>query len=158
MRSADLADDHATIADVMHHAASWMGGEGYACCLYATAAFVSADDLRRGAAMLLERACDYVLSVAAYPTRVQKAIRVRDGRVSAFYPDQMNRRTQDLEPAYFDAAQFCWGAARSWLRRRPVFSSDTIALVIPAYRAQDIDTEEDWQQAEMMFPVLHGKD
>jgi len=35
-----------------------------------------------------------------------------------------------------------------------IFSTDSVPLVIPRYRVQDIDTEEDWQRAEYLFRAM----
>lgn len=156
MRPTELADDHTPTIPVIAHAVRWTVEQGHTpdavCCLYATAPFVQADDLRRGLALLQDACCDYVFTVTPYAAPIQRAVRITtEGRVQMFWPDQFNTRSQDLEPAYHDAAQFYWGLPQAWLAGRPIFSDDSVPLLLPRHRVQDIDTEEDWQRAEQML-------
>ena len=63
-------------------------------------------------------------------------------------------RSQDLEPAFHDAGQFYWGRSEAWLEQRPLFTEKSRMCVLPRYRVQDIDTEEDWERAELIFELL----
>ncbi len=69
-------------------------------------------------------------------------------------PKMVNQRSQDLEEAYHDAGQFYWGTPDAWLQDRPIFSQFSYPYSIPRYRVQDIDTEEDWVRAEIMYNIL----
>ena len=72
-----------------------------------------------------------------------------------FFPEFQNTRSQDLEDSYHDAGQFYWGRPSSWLEKRRIFDDNSIPLLIPRYKVQDIDTEEDWIRAEMMFKLIN---
>jgi len=80
-----------------------------------------------------------------------------DGRVEPFYPEHRLTRSQDLEPTYHDAGQFYWGTARAFLEDTPLFSSQSVGIVLPRLLVQDIDTLEDWEQAEFMYRATNGK-
>jgi N-acylneuraminate cytidylyltransferase len=64
------------------------------------------------------------------------------------------QRSQDLEEMYHDAGQFYWGKENAWLQERPIFSKMSIPYILPRYRVQDIDTQEDWIMAELMYLAL----
>jgi len=87
-------------------------------------------------------------------------IRARDLQAAStpFWPENMGKRSQDLTPAYQDAGQFYWGRREAWLGGRGVFDGNGLAQVLPRYRVVDIDTEEDWQLAELLYRVLHQHD
>jgi pseudaminic acid cytidylyltransferase len=68
-----------------------------------------------------------------------------------FDPDRFATRSQDLEEAYHDAAQFYWGRSAAWLSAATLFGPATAAVVLPRHRVQDIDTPDDWTRAELMF-------
>jgi N-acylneuraminate cytidylyltransferase len=159
MRPAELADDHTPTIPVIAHMVRWLVERGEApvavCCLYATAPFMQADDLRRGLALLEETRCDYAFTVTPYPAPIQRALSITPAkRVQMFWPEHFNTRSQDLEPAYHDAAQFYWGWTQAWLAGKPIFSAKTAPLVLPSWRVQDIDTPEDWARAERMLAAL----
>lgn len=158
-RPAELADDYAPTIPVIAHAVEWQIAQGVApahvCCIYATAPFMQVADLRRGLTFLESASCDYAFSVTSYAFPIQRALRITlDERIEMFNPEHFLTRSQDLEPAYHDAAQFYWGNAAAWLARRPLFGENSIPVVLPRHRVQDIDTPEDWERAELMFSAL----
>lgn len=161
IRPVSLSDDHTCTIPVIAHAIGWMLANEVpvemACCLYATAPFVRAEDLRRGFEVLQKNGADYAFSVTSYPFPIQRAIRInRDHRVEMFQPEHFNTRSQDLEEAWHDAGQFYWGRAEAWLAGKPIFSYDTTAVPLPRHRVQDIDTPEDWERAEFMFTAMQA--
>lgn len=162
MRPAELSDDHTGTTAVIAHAINWFAAQGQTpaqvCCLYATAPFVSADDLRRGLAVLTETGSQYAFSVTSYAFPIQRAIRITPtGRVEMFNAEHFTTRSQDLEEAYHDAGQFYWGRADAWLQRRMIFSPAAAPVMLPRHRVQDIDTPEDWTRAEWMFKALQAQ-
>lgn len=161
MRPADLSDDQTGTTAVVAHAIGWFEAQSQlpeqVCCLYATAPFVSADDLRRGLDVLTKTGSDYAFSVTSYPFPIQRAIRINEAsRVEMFNPEYFCTRSQDLEAAYHDAGQFYWGRADAWSQGRMIFSPAAMPVLLPRHRVQDIDTLEDWIRAEWMFKALQA--
>lgn len=159
MRPAELSDDHTPTIPVIAHAIRWQEAQGgdvrAACCIYATAPFCRAEDLRQGWRLLEADRVDYVFPVVSYGFPIQRAVRMdAAGRVEPFQPEHATTRSQDLEPAYHDAGQWYWGMREAWLEGRPIFAPASRAVVLPASRVQDIDTAEDWARAELMFRAL----
>lgn len=159
VRPPELSDDYTGTIPVIAHAVEWaIQNEILAteiCCIYATAPFVQISDIRNGYEMMMKQKSDYAFPVVSYPAPIQRAVKIdSDGRVAMFNPELYATRSQDLEDAYYDAGQFYWGNRDAWLKRKPIFSSRAFPLVVPRYRAQDIDTEEDWRYAEIMFELL----
>jgi pseudaminic acid cytidylyltransferase len=74
-----------------------------------------------------------------------------------FFPQYYKYRSQDLKEAYHDAGQFYWAATDTWLENKPIISKNSSPLLIPRYRAMDIDTIEDWFIAEKMFMSIYKK-
>lgn len=159
MRPSELADDHTGTNAVVRQAIEWHRQQGmaidYACCLYATAPFVTAQDLRAAYQMLADSGKAFVFSVARFAYPIQRALRLLpEGVVEMFQLEHRLTRSQDLEPAYHDAGQFYWGRAQAFLDELPTFAPHALAYVLPAHRVQDIDTEEDWHRAELMYRML----
>ena len=162
MRPAELSDDHTGTIAVIRHTIEWFNLQGQsveqACCLYATAPFVSADDLRRGLGILQGNDCDYAFSVTSYAFPIQRALRLTEqGRVAMFNPEHFNTRSQDLVEAYHDAGQFYWGRAEAWLQSKMIFSPDSLPVLLLRHRVQDIDTPEDWVRAEWLFKAMQAQ-
>src|SRR5208283_4279689 len=120
MRPATLADDHTGTNAVVKHAVAWAIDHDrvvtHACCIYATAPFIQASQLREGFASLLAGDKAFAFSVTSYPFPIQRALRVSsEGVVEPMFPEHVLSRSQDLEPAYHDAGQFYWGTAAAFL-------------------------------------------
>jgi N-acylneuraminate cytidylyltransferase len=159
MRPAELSDDHTGTVPVIAHAVATLaeGGETtyIACCIYATAPFLQAEDLRRGLKVLDESGASYAFSVTRYPFPIQRAVRIKSGpRVEMFHPEHALTRSQDLEEAWHDAGQFYWGHAEAWLSGRPIMGPDAAPVPLPRDRVQDIDLPEDWERAQWMFRAM----
>jgi pseudaminic acid cytidylyltransferase len=159
MRPAELADDHTPTVPVIAHAISWVaqnwGSPDTTCCIYATAPFIRVDDLKRGAALLLETGADYAFPVTSFPFPIQRAVHLTEnGRMAMFSPEYALTRSQDLVEGFHDVGQFYWGRTEAWLAGRTIIGPDAAPIIIPRHRAQDIDTPEDWTRAEMMFRLL----
>lgn len=158
-RPAYLSDDYTGTNPVVGHAIEWYQQKElnpeFTCCIYATAPFVRPIDLQKGFEAICKTKCDYVFSAARYSYPIQRAIRItKAGRVKMFQPKYYNKRSQDLEQAYHDAGQFYWGRTSAWLNRKFPFAKDSVPMLIPEYRVQDIDTPEDWKFAELKFELL----
>lgn len=151
-RSADLADEHTGVAEVIRDSLLRLGPDGgraeRVCLLYATAPMVKSEDLRTGLELLETERADFAISITPFPAPIQRALRVEDGLVRMIDETNLLTRSQDLPPSFHDAGQFCWGRAGAWLNEERVFVAPTAAVEIPAYRVQDIDTEADWLRAE----------
>ena len=151
-RAADLSDDHAGTTAVVRDAVQRLGlaSETPVACVYATAVFAQAGDLAAGLKKL-EGGVRWVLSVGAHRSPIQRAYR-RDGDLmTPFDVKAMPMRSQDLEPAFFDAGQFYWAKAGTWVDASAAIWDGAAGVELPATRVCDIDTEEDWALAELMF-------
>lgn len=160
VRPREIADDFTGTNAVVKHAIGWFAGQGsdvaHACCIYATAPLIQSRFIRDGYERLVGSDAAFAFSVTHYAFPVQRAVRLTpDGRVDALYPEHRMTRSQDLEPAYHDAGQFYWGTARAFLDDIPVFSPRSIGVVLPRVLVQDIDTPEDWEQAEFMYRAVN---
>lgn len=162
MRPAELSDDYTGTIPVIRHAIEWLMAQGQqtdqVCCLYATAPFVTPEDIRRGLDILTDTGCDYAFSVTSYAFPIQRAIRIdAENRVEMFSPEHFNTRSQDLEEAWHDAGQFYWGQADAWGNNKMIFSPASTPVRLERHRVQDIDTPEDWLRAEWMFKAMQAQ-
>jgi N-acylneuraminate cytidylyltransferase len=151
-RDAGLADDHTGTTEVIADAVARLGlaPETPVACLYPTAAFTTADDLRE-AARRLDAGATWVFAAAEFPEPVDRSyIRTPTG-FAARWPERMPMRSQDLAPAFYDAGQFYMARAGTWTTPGARVWDGADAIVLPRARAVDIDTPEDWAMAETLF-------
>ena len=156
IRPPDISDDFTGTNAVVKHAIEWFQQQGqsieFACCIYATAPFVQARYLQEGYEKIAKSNRAFAFSVTSYAFPIQRAIRINtQGKVEAIWPENINTRSQDLEDTFHDAGQFYWGTSAAFLQDQVIFSTESIPVIVPRFLVQDIDTEEDWFRAELMF-------
>ena len=158
-RPEKLSDDHTGTVPVVKHAIQWLEDRGKhienVCCLYATAPFINSDAIFKAFQHWQGTTFDYCFSVTSFPFPIQRAVKTTNtGGLEMFHSEHLNTRSQDLEEAYHDAGQFYWGKCQAFKEEIPIFSEAAIPYFLPRYLVQDIDTEEDWVRAELMYRVL----
>lgn len=164
IRPAEISNDTADTEDVLIHALQWLSGigqkPGYFCCIYATAPFIQPADLQRGYDLLCSQRAATAFAVTTYPYTIFRSLRMNaKGRIEMFWPENLNKRSQELPQAYHDAGQFYWADTQKFLESPKLFSEDSLPVVIPRYLVQDIDTAEDWEVAErIMMAAQMGAD
>lgn len=162
IRPKELSNDFTGIADVTNHAVDYLENLGekyeYICTLYATAPFIQVKYLVKGYEAL--KSSDAVNAFAstsmAFP--IQRAFKIdKNGRCKMFTPEYYETRSQDLEEAYQDAGQFYWTNRTRQIQNdsKVIFSEISIPIILPRNLVQDIDTPEDWQQAELIFEAYN---
>jgi len=162
MRPKKLANDHTQTRPVVIHAIEMIekiiGKVDNVCCMYATAPLVQSEDIKLALGVLSEQDCSFVFTVTSFAYPIQRALRVlENGRVDMFDSSFFNKRSQDLEEAYHDAGQFYWGKAKAFKDNILTFSQKSVPFILPRYRVQDIDTKEDWKEAEMKYRIIKQK-
>lgn len=160
-RSPEAASDYATTTEVLKEVLTGFAGLGRAfenaCCLYSTAPFVTARDLKSGYDALTGGSFDVVLPVTRFSYSIWRSLkRAGDGRILLNWPEHRDARSQDLPLAYHDAGQWYWFKTDAFLKSGELLGEHTGSVVLPESNVQDIDTEEDWQIAEAKHQRLFG--
>ena len=161
MRPVELANDYAGTGEVVVHAINWFREQGVmydaVCCVYATAPLLDPARLVEGWEKLQQPGRRFAFSVTSYAFPIQRAFRrTQNDSIEMFWPENLPKRSQDLEPAYHDAAQFYWGWADAWTGGEVAFSPISAPVILPRTQVVDIDTPEDWEVAEVTYRVLRG--
>jgi N-acylneuraminate cytidylyltransferase len=158
-RPAELADDFTGTHQVVQHALRWLLEHGCAvteaCCIYATAPLIQVEDLKAGLAILRSGQWHSVFAATSFPAPIFRSFRQEpSGGLAMIFPEHFQTRSQDLPETFHDAGQFYWARLDSWLRPAEGFSANVTIVKLPRWRVQDIDTPEDWAQAEFLWRYL----
>lgn len=158
LRSDETSNDFATTADVLFEVLNDYNRMGksfdYACCIYPTAPFVTPEKLKQGNELLLNTGSESVFPVARFGYPIQRAVQIENNHLSMIWPEHMNSRSQDLQPAYHDTGQFYWFAVAPFMRSKKLFTDHSAPIIVPETEVQDIDNEDDWKIAEMKYRLL----
>tara|TARA_B100000212_G_scaffold291237_1_gene232891 strand:+ start:1196 stop:1888 length:693 start_codon:yes stop_codon:yes gene_type:complete len=161
IRPKSLSDDYTSTAPVINHAIEFMknrhGNIDYVCCIYATAPFIEPNYIKDGFKKFIDAEANFSFSVTTFPFPIQRAIKLtKENKSKMFFPENLNKRSQDLEDSFHDAGQFYWGKSSAWLEGKSMFDDNSIPIIIPRHKVQDIDNEEDWIRAELMFEAIQN--
>lgn len=155
IRSPETSDDFATTAEVLLEVLEQYSELGkifiHACCIYPTAPFVTPVKLKKGFTLLIEKDADSVFPVVQFSFPIQRALKIKNNRLVMFQPEYLSSRSQDLEPAFHDAGQFYWFNVKRFSKHKKLLTDNSVPIIMPAAEVQDIDTEEDWNLAEIKF-------
>jgi len=159
-RPKAISDDFSTLNEVLRHAIDFIENDGflfeYVCCIYATAPFIEIDDIRRGLELIDTKKWESVIAATNFSYPIFRSFeKDKKGGLKMVFPNHYSSRSQDLPEIFHDAGQFFW-AKSEYLKKSPSgFNHNNTIVKIPNYRAQDIDTDEDWQRAELIYKYLN---
>jgi N-acylneuraminate cytidylyltransferase len=158
IRSKQTADDFAGTADVILEVLTDLQGIGKqfenACCIYPTAPFITTQTLNDAFDLMIKHKFNSVFPVCQFSYPVQRALEIDNSKTSMVWPENLNKRSQDLQPRYHDAGQFYWMNVKAFLSTKKVFTENTGSIILNELQVQDIDNETDWKIAELKHSLL----
>lgn len=159
-RSAQTSNDTSTTFDVIKEVLLTYRDLGqefdYGCCIYPTAPFITRQLLTKAMKEIEEQHANTVLPVVAFSFPPQRALLIRRSFAEMQYPENLNARSQDLEPLYHDAGQFYAFNVSTLLKEKKIIGQRVLPIIRSNLEVQDIDNEEDWKIAEMKYQLMKG--
>ena len=157
LRSNKNSDDFAVLADVVEEVLenykSKKKNFDMICCILPTAPFVTSVKITEAYRKLIENNFDSVFPVLEFSFPIQRSLKIEENKVALVWEENLNSRSQDLEPRYHDSGQFYWVKYTSFIKEKKLFTNNSGAIVISELQAQDIDTETDWRLAEIKYKI-----
>lgn len=150
-RSLELSNDYATTVDVIADAAQKLElrDSDLICCIYPVTPLLTIERLIQAQKILESGTWDYVFPACEYTTPIERAFRKdSSGKINFLSPRFVFTRTQDIEKSFYDAGQFYFGNASSWLRKIPILSGNSTFIELEKNETLDIDEFEDWELLE----------
>ncbi len=160
IRSAKTSDDYATTADVIKEVLERYKEAGknfdFACCIYPTAPFVSAEKLNKAFELLIKQEADSVIPITKFSFPIWRSFKMDGEKISYNWPEFAPKRSQDLPPSYHDCGQFYFLRTDKFLETNKLVTDNTLGIEVPETEVQDIDTVEDWTIAEIKYGFLQN--
>jgi N-acylneuraminate cytidylyltransferase len=160
IRSLESANDFATTFDVINEVVKKYELEfkkfDFICCIYACAPFVSVEKLRFAFNLLLDQKFDSVFPIMPFGFPIQRALKLKNNKVSFFQHKFSTTRSQDLEKSYHDAGQFYWMKTSVCIEKKQILTNNSGSIVLTELEGQDIDNEIDWKLAELKYELLQS--
>ena len=161
LRSAATANDFATTNDVLKEVLGEYAKRGRTfesfCCIYPCVPFLTGELLKEAGETFAAAGAKGLVPVVRYSYPIQRAL-VRDegGFISFREPENAARRSQDLEPTFHDAGMFYFSTVAAFAERGGIPTDRLAMFELPEERVQDIDTEADWQMAEIKYKMMEA--
>ena len=160
MRSQENADDFATTASVLKeviidYKTKLKRQFTEACCIYPTAPFITSDKLQKGYEQLREGNFDSVFPIVKFSYPIWRALKKReDNSIGMIWNENVNKRSQDMVPAFHDAGQWYWFNIERFLLTGSLWMERSHGFEISEMEVQDIDNEVDWKLAELKYRLI----
>ncbi|MDR3358356.1 MAG: pseudaminic acid cytidylyltransferase [Desulfovibrio sp.] len=155
LRPARLSDDYTPAHKAARHMLEWAIAEFGACDsfahIYPTAPMLLPEDILQGRKLVeAGNMFAYTAQKISFPV-YQIVMRDAEGNILPLFPPEKARmRSQDMPETFIDAGQLYYFNTNAFLREETALSAGVALILLPAQRALDIDTEEDWRLAEKM--------
>jgi N-acylneuraminate cytidylyltransferase len=157
LRPSSLAADDTPTMPVIAHALSELSFSKEihnVCLIYPTAPLIETCDIDVAYTSWVNTNKDYIFSVVSYAYPVQRALCFNaEGEVSMLFEEHLNTRSQELSHTFHDAGMFYWGRKSAFAQEKAVFSAQSSVYELSRWKAQDIDTPEDWDCAERLYRI-----
>lgn len=157
MRSAETANDYATLADVLHEVLNKYEEQGKVfdnmCCILATSPMLQSEDISNGFNTLINSDFSTIVPIVEFSYPILRSFKMNDDNAIEYnWPEYAKSRSQDLPKSYHDSGTFYWHKINLWrdgkiTRGGVVVSEETV---------QDIDTEQDWKMAEIKYKLMNN--
>lgn len=157
-RNSSLANDSANTVDVIANVISEqkISETENICCVYAPNPFLHVGAIQLGLSGLeMQPTPDYVSAVTSFPFPIQRSLKFTSGGdlLVMAQPEHILTHSQNLEQHFHETAQFWWAKASTWAEKKPM-QLNMRGIYVPRWMTQDIDTLEDWKQAELRWKIL----
>lgn len=160
-RSMRASDDFATTADVLVEVIRDYEKSGryfdWVCCLYPTAPFVTAEKLLNAWDLLKKTDADALTPIVKFSYPPQRSLKLDDKYLVYNFPENRNKRSQDLAPYYHDVGQFYFLRIGPLLKEKSLLLKRTIPYEIDELEMQDIDNLTDWKLAEIKYQMTQSR-
>ena len=162
MRTEATSDDHATLSEVIVEIL-----ENYMqrniefenlCCILPTSPLISSTNIKKGYELLMNSEFTSVTPVIQFSYPILRSLSfTKNHFLKMNWPEHLKTRSQDLPPAFHDAGSFYWVNTKIFLKENTLFTERGTGLILSEKEAQDIDTNDDWELAEMKYKLLYGE-
>jgi N-acylneuraminate cytidylyltransferase len=164
IRSANLSDDFTPVSLATLDALVRLDPDGveykYVAQLMANCPLRNAQDIRASYEHMIESKGESQISVTRFGGLNPWWAMTMDNqnKLTPIFQEQMTKRSQDLPEIYCPTGAIWWAKADVLRQEKTFHTFNRTGWEMPWYRAVDIDTEDDWQLAELLMQKgIHSK-
>lgn len=121
------------------------------CCIYPTAVLLKSYHLKKSFSAFKKFKKSFLFSAQKFTSPPQRALIRQKGNIYMMNSKNYFMQSNNLKETYYDAGQFYWGDANSWINEKIVFGKKSDIYVLSFLDAVDINNKEDWKLAEFLY-------
>ncbi len=124
----------------------------YICCVFPCTPLLTYESLAASFNILQNNAVDFVFPVFNSGLPISRSLFMNSaGFVEMRNKDLRNTATNLITESLFDAGQYYWAKTKTWLESESILGGNNLPYLTTRLSVVDIDNEEDWQLAEILF-------
>ena len=155
LRAKILADDYKTTSDVLFREIKTFDTENfeYHCCIYPCNPLIDFKILKKAFIYFKNNKFDSLFAVSEYSHSILRSFKINKKNIYYKYPNNINKRSQDLPKFFHDAGSFYFFKTKKFLKTKKLFSRNTGFYILPKYSHLDIDTKEDLKFVKEIYKI-----
>lgn len=161
MRSEKTANDMAMTYDVLEEVIDEYQKIGRnfdnLACIYPCVPFLKSETLQNAYQIFINSNCDTLVPVVKFSFPIQRAFRIDENNFLQYRePENMLKRSQDLEPMFHDVGMFYFCKIEEMKRNKKLIGNKAAYIEMDEMQIQDIDNVSDWKMAEMKYRIMQN--
>lgn len=161
MRSEKTANDMAMTYDVLEEVIDEYQKIGRnfdnLACIYPCVPFLKSETLQNAYQIFINSNCDTLVPVVKFSFPIQRAFRIDENNFLQYRePENMLKRSQDLEPMFHDVGMFYFCKIEEMKRNKKLIGNKAAYIEMDEMQIQDIDNVSDWKMAEMKYRIMQS--
>ena len=161
MRSEKTANDMAMTYDVLEEVIDEYQKIGRnfdnLACIYPCVPFLKSETLQNAYQIFINSNCDTLVPIVKFSFPIQRAFRIDENNFLQYRePENMLKRSQDLEPMFHDVGMFYFCKINEMKRNKKLIGNKAAYIEMDEMQIQDIDNVSDWKMAEMKYRIMQS--
>ncbi|MCK5541294.1 MAG: acylneuraminate cytidylyltransferase family protein [Desulfobacterales bacterium] len=159
-RPESLAQDRSTVVEVCQHVLKELKKEGmvpdFFCCIYATAIFLTSQDIIDSFKLLTESSkVNVVMGVSKFNLQPVQALEKKEGGLlKPMWPEYASVQSQFHPSLVVSNGTIYWAKTDRFLQKKTFYDDNLMGYEMPWVKALDIDTKESFEIVKMLAPSL----
>jgi N-acylneuraminate cytidylyltransferase len=149
--ASDLAPVISVVQEIIY-AQSFEENTDSVCCVFPCTPLLSSEFLVQGHKILMNNDVDFVFPVFNPGLSIERSLFInQSGYLQMSNKKFENSPTNTLTVHLFDAGQYYWAKTKTWVTSESILGSKNIPQIVGKLSVVDIDNEDDWRLAEILF-------
>ena len=127
------------------------------CMIYPTAVLMNTQDLKKGFIKIKNKKTNFVISVSKLPIKYSESLIIKNQKLYPIFKKKILNHSNKFKDNFYETAQFVYGKPKSWLKSKNALLDGSDFVLIPNYRGQDVNNNQDLKNVKEIFQLIKKK-